>query len=68
MIGATVTIEVPAGDLATVAKARTQGGLTIALRSYADMAGKTPVKLTPDVAPSIRIFRGGVPAEQVTAP
>jgi pilus assembly protein CpaB len=68
MIGATVTIEVPAQDLASVAKARTQGGLTIALRSYADMAGKTPVKQNADAAPSVRIFRGGVAAEQVIAP
>jgi pilus assembly protein CpaB len=68
MIGATVTIEVPAQDLATVARARTQGGLTIALRSYADMAGKTPVQQSADANPSVRIFRGGVAAEQVTAP
>jgi pilus assembly protein CpaB len=68
MIGATITIEVPAEDADAVAKARTQGGLTIALRSYADMAGRTPVKTNADDSQSVRIFRGGVAAEQASAP
>jgi Flp pilus assembly protein CpaB len=63
--GATITIEVPAGMAYSVAKARTQGGLTLALRSYADAtsAGTAPGGDGRDV----RIFRGGAAAEVVTA-
>jgi len=70
MIGATLTLEVPADNADAVAKARAQGGLTIALRSYADMGGKTLAKGPDqtDAGQSVRIFRGGQPAETVTAP
>jgi pilus assembly protein CpaB len=66
IIGATVTIEVPAVNAATVARARTQGGLTLALRSYADIAGHT--KGGVDDSHAVRIFRGGSAAESVSAP
>jgi pilus assembly protein CpaB len=64
--GATVTLEVPEASAITVARARTQGGLTMALRSYADMGGHT-VGGTAD-SHSIRIFKGGTAAEVVSAP
>ncbi len=64
-VGATVTVEVPTVNAATVARARTQGGLTMALRSYADIAGHT--KGGVDDSHSVRIFRGGSAAESVSA-
>ena len=66
VVGATVTLEVPEDSATSVARARNQGGITLALRSYADMAGHT----TGDTADahSIRIFKGGTSAETVSAP
>jgi pilus assembly protein CpaB len=64
--GATVTLEVPDASATAVARARTQGGLTMALRSYSDMGGHT-VGDTADNH-SIRIFKGGTSAEVVSAP
>jgi pilus assembly protein CpaB len=66
VLGATVTLEVPEESATAVARARTQGGLTLALRSYADMAGHTTGRT--DDSHSIRIFKGGSPAETVSAP
>jgi pilus assembly protein CpaB len=66
MIGATVTVEAPASSATAVARARTQGGLTLALRSYADIGGHT--KGGVDDSHSVRIFRGGSSAESVSAP
>ena len=66
MIGATVTVEVPDTSASAVARARTQGGLTLALRSYADIGGHTQGGV--DDSHSVRIFRGGSAAESVSAP
>ncbi|HWF77751.1 MAG TPA: Flp pilus assembly protein CpaB [Caulobacteraceae bacterium] len=66
IVGATVTVEVPTVNATTVARARTQGGLTLALRSYADIAGHTQGGV--DDSHSVRIFRGGSAAESVSAP
>jgi pilus assembly protein CpaB len=68
MVGATLTLEVPAPSANAVAKARTQGGLTMALRSYADMSGKTVSKASDAQGEEVRIFRGGSAAETVSAP
>ena len=64
--GATITLEVPDVNASVVAKARTQGGLTIALRSYADIGGQTGGPSADD-GHSVKIFKGGAPAEVVTA-
>jgi pilus assembly protein CpaB len=64
--GATITVEVPIADATAVAKARTQGGLTLALRSYADIAGRTQGTGLGD-AHGVKIFRGGSSAETVSA-
>ena len=48
-----------------LAKAKTQGGLVMALRSYADIGGGAR-GLQSDGA-SVRVFRGGAPAEVVTS-
>jgi pilus assembly protein CpaB len=66
IIGATVTVEVPAVNASTMARARTQGGLTLALRSFADIAGHTQGGV--DDSHAVRIFRGGSAAESVSAP
>jgi pilus assembly protein CpaB len=66
VLGATVTLEVPAESATSVARARSQGGITLALRSYADMGGRTAGRS--DDSHSIRIFKGGSPAETVSAP
>jgi pilus assembly protein CpaB len=64
--GATITIEVPEGSATAVAKARTQGGLTLALRSYTDIAGRASGRGLDD-AHGVKIFRGGASAEMVSA-
>jgi pilus assembly protein CpaB len=64
--GVTITLEVPDINASAVAKARTQGGLTLALRSYADTGGRTGGP-TADDAHGVRIFRGGAAVELVTA-
>jgi len=66
VLGATVTLEVPEPSASSVARARSQGGLTLALRSYADMGGPTAGRS--DDSHSIRIFKGGSAAETVSAP
>ncbi|HEX3919635.1 MAG TPA: Flp pilus assembly protein CpaB [Caulobacteraceae bacterium] len=63
--GNTITLEVPEASVTAVAKARGQTGLTLALRSYADIAGR-PNGPTGD-GHVVRIFRGGGAAETVTA-
>ncbi len=64
--GATITLEVPDVNASAVAKARTQGGLTIALRSYADIGGQTGGPSADD-GHTVKIFKGGAAAEVVTA-
>lgn len=64
--GATITLEVPDVNASIVARARTQGGLTMALRSYADIGGHTAGPSAED-GHSVKIFRGGSAAEVVTA-
>jgi Flp pilus assembly protein CpaB len=61
-----MTLEVPDVNASVVAKARTQGGLTIALRSYADIGGHTAGP-SADNGHDVKIFRGGAAAEVVSA-
>jgi pilus assembly protein CpaB len=65
--GNTITIEVPEASVTTVAKARSQTGLTIALRSYADIGGAPGGPSAGGDGHAVRIFRGGGAAEVVTA-
>ena len=70
LVGATVTLEVPAGDTDELAKAKDEGTLLLALRSYADMTGPvgrvapppSPGRIRIAQAPSsdviVRIYRG----------
>lgn len=74
LVGATATLEVPADNIAVLAKSREEGTLQLALRSYADMEGpqgaapvervRAPVRVAAvheDIA--VRIWRGGKVSE-----
>ncbi|HTX51359.1 MAG TPA: Flp pilus assembly protein CpaB [Caulobacteraceae bacterium] len=63
--GATITLEIPAYAVPNVARARTLGGLTMALRSYADIAGRARGPSAND-GRTVRLFKGGGSAELVT--
>ena len=64
--GSTITLEVPEASVTTVAKARGQTGLTIALRSYADIGGRPGGPAAGD-GHAVRLFKGGGAPELVTA-
>ncbi|HUZ13279.1 MAG TPA: Flp pilus assembly protein CpaB [Caulobacteraceae bacterium] len=66
LIGATLTLEVPAASADSLARAKAQGNLVMALRSYADIGGG-PHGLGSGPAGAIRVFKGGAAAETVTA-
>lgn len=69
LVGTTATLQVPADDIDTLAKAREEGSLQLALRSYADMAGPQgtteaePARRAVRVAGvqdfAVRVYRGG---------
>lgn len=65
MIGSTATLEVPANDVDALARAKTQGDLTLILRSYADAAGPSGRVGSPsslDLGDVVRVYR----SDQVT--
>jgi pilus assembly protein CpaB len=66
MPGAVITVQVPAANVATVARARAEGGLMLALRSYADLSGATVGPGAADTH-TVRVFKGAGSAELVTA-
>ncbi|HEV2364276.1 MAG TPA: Flp pilus assembly protein CpaB [Caulobacteraceae bacterium] len=57
ILGATLTLEVPASLAELAAGAKSRGGLNIALRSYADMGG--PPGTGGEGTHGVRLFRGG---------
>jgi pilus assembly protein CpaB len=60
IIGATVTLEIPASFVEQVAEAKARGGVMLALRSYADIGGGA-TRAAPDSAGgAVRVFRGGL--------
>ncbi|MHB8528484.1 MAG: Flp pilus assembly protein CpaB [Caulobacteraceae bacterium] len=61
MLGATLTLEVPQSLVEMVAEAKARGGLTLALRSYADIGGGT--RPGDGGGHGIRLFRGGAPTQ-----
>lgn len=66
LAGSTITLEVPESSVTAVARARAQTGLTLALRSYADIGGG-PGGPTVGDGNAVRLFKGGGAAEVVTA-
>jgi pilus assembly protein CpaB len=65
MIGSTATLEIPANDVDALARAKTQGDLTLILRSYADASGPSGRVGSPsslDLGDVVRVYR----SDQVT--
>ena len=71
VVGATATLEVRPQDSVLLAQAKSEGELSLSLRSYADTAGPSGAMRRPSAAVSqpqaVRIYRGGAP-EVVAVP
>jgi pilus assembly protein CpaB len=69
VIGAVATLEVPAADADVVVRAKAQGEIILALRSYSDAGGPT-VRSQPEsnAGGIVRIFRDGKSTEVMVAP
>jgi len=62
VVGATATLEVRPGDAEALALAKSEGTLSLTLRSYADTAGPSGrVRPSQPTSTAVRIFRGGEP-------
>jgi len=70
MVGAVATLEVPAGDTEILAKAKAQGEVVLALRSYADAGGASGrATAARQVATGdVHIWRGGVMTDAAVTP
>ena len=70
MVGATATLEVPAADAEVMAKAKAQGEVVLALRSYAD-AGGAAGRGSPTARQAtgeVHIYRAGVMSNAMVTP
>ena len=70
LVGAVVTLEIPAGDMEIMARAKAQGNVMLALRSYADLggpSGRAGTSLATGGG-SVRIFRAGQSSQVMVAP
>ena len=62
VIGATATLEVSPRDAEALALAKSEGELSLVLRSYADTGGPSgSVSRGPRQASAVRVYRGGAP-------
>lgn len=62
VIGATATLEVSPGDAEALALAKSEGELSLILRSYADTGGPSGrVSAGPRQSAAVRVYRGGAP-------
>jgi len=61
VVGATATLEVGPADAEALALAKSEGELSLVLRSYADTAGPSGRVQAPRQSTAIRVFRGGAP-------
>jgi pilus assembly protein CpaB len=70
MVGAVATLEVPAGDEEILAKAKAQGEVVLALRSYADAGGASgrAVVAAKQATGDVHIYRGGVATDTMVTP
>ncbi len=59
IVGATVTLEVPAASAEVVAEAKARGGVMLALRSYADTGGGAGGQRMAGANGTIRVIKGG---------
>jgi len=69
LLGAVATLEVAATDAEVLVRAKSQGEVVLALRSYSDAGGPSGRGgvSTQDVG-SVRIIRNGLPTEVMVAP
>jgi pilus assembly protein CpaB len=58
MVGATATLEIPAADVDTLARAKTQGDLVLILRSYADAAAPSG-RVGAAALDVVKVYRSG---------
>lgn len=62
VVGATATLEVGPADAEALALAKSEGNLSLVLRSYADTAGPSGrVRAPKPQSTSVRVYRGGAP-------
>ena len=61
VVGATATLEVRPSDAEALALAKSEGELSLVLRSYADTSGPTGRVSAARSSNAVRIFRGGAP-------
>jgi pilus assembly protein CpaB len=66
-VAKSLTLEVPADSAPDLAVARSRGGVSIALRSYADMAGGAGGQTAPAAGHGIRLIKGGVDSQTVVS-
>ena len=66
IVGAAVTLEVPAQDVEVLLKAKASGELALALRSYADLGGRVGGPAGPGASQSVRVIRAGHASEAYT--
>jgi len=59
VVGATATLEVGPADAEALAQAKSEGELSLVLRSYADTAGPSGRVRAPSEARAVRVYRGG---------
>jgi len=59
VVGATATLEVGPRDAEALALAKSEGELSLVLRSYADTAGPSGRVSTPNPVRAVRVYRGG---------
>jgi pilus assembly protein CpaB len=63
VVGAVATLEVAAADAPLVARAKTQGDVILALRSYADAGGPSGRTVGDVVIQPVKVFRAGQSSE-----
>jgi pilus assembly protein CpaB len=73
IVGAVATLEIPEGDMQVMARAKAQGNVMLALRSYADYAGPSgraaPERVDAEGPQnSVRVFRAGQPTQVTVSP
>ena len=70
IVGAVVTLEIPAGDMEVMARAKAQGNVMLALRSYADLGGPTgrAGPALSNTGNNVRVFRAGQSSQVTVAP
>jgi pilus assembly protein CpaB len=61
VVGATATLEVGPRDAEALALAKSEGELSLVLRSYADTGGPSGRVAAPRQSSAIRVYRGGAP-------